>query len=270
MYASYLNSLLEAFSRRMGLVLIGFALMWAVVFNLLVHFIPLKDGSSMVYLAQRMMGPGSLAQPALLGIGAEITGGLFWMLLSILAAAPLLSSTLDRGWLELTLSKGTARWRVFLGRYLGGCTLYLASVVIACMPLEVRFWWKTGIGPWPLLVAMLIQTFIFASLLSLAALAAVPQMGPAPPILLSLMVAILSPVLAARKIGLYQILTSNWSRELIDWMYRILPKTQELQGASTIFIRDRAIQSWYPFWSTGIFMAVMIALALWLLHRKSL
>lgn len=270
MYASYVNSLMEAFSRRMGLVLIGFAVVWTIIINWIVHFIPLKDGTSMISLGPRMLGPASLGVPAVLGIGIEITGGIFWMLISILAAAPLLASTLDRGWLELTLSKGTSRWRVFGGRYLGGCTLYLASVVIANVPLAVRFWWKTGISPWPLLVALLIQTFAFASLLSLAALASVPQMGAAPPILLGMMVSILAPVLAARKLGLYQLLTSAWSRFLVDWLYRILPKTQELQGICTVYIRDHTVEAWYPFWTTGLFTVVVMGLALWMLHRRSL
>jgi ABC-type transport system involved in multi-copper enzyme maturation permease subunit len=274
MLAAYLNSLRESFNRRMGLILIGLAVVLAISFNMIVHIKPLPNGMSMVLFGQKMLGPGSLATPALLitevrivGIGASV---LFWVLLSILATAPLLASTLDRGWLELTLSKGVSRWEIFLGRYLGGVTLYLLSVIIATVPLAIRVQIMTGEKIWVLFPALLIETFAFASLLSLAALGSVPQMGAAPPILLSLVVSIISPILAFRQQGIYQLLTSNTSHFIVDWMYRILPKTSELDGMCTDFIQEHHVVSWYPFWSTGIFTVVVLALTLWLLHRKSL
>lgn len=272
MLAAYLNSLRESFNRRMGLVLIGLAIVLAITLNLIIHVKPLLDGTTMVMLGQRMLGPGSMATPALLITEMRLVGvsGFFWALLSILATAPLLASTLDRGWLELTLSKGVSRWEIFMGRYLGGVTLYLVSVLVATLPLAIRLRFATGVSIWPLFIAILIEAFGFAALLSLAATASVPQLGAAPPILLSLVVSIISPILAYRDKGLYQLLTSNTSHFIVDWMYRILPKTAELETMATDFIQEHHVATWYPFWTTGVFIVIVMALSLWLLHRKSL
>jgi ABC-type transport system involved in multi-copper enzyme maturation permease subunit len=270
MIAAYFNSLKEAFNRRMGAVLIGLAAVMAIALNWVVHIRPLPGGESMILLGNKMLGPASIATPGLLTIEVQLAGGFFWLLLSILATAPLLSATLDRGWLELTFSKGVSRWELMVGRYLGGVTLYLVSVIIAMMPLAIRLWVATHTSPMPFVLTMLIQSFAFASLLSLAALASVPQMGAAPPILLSLAMSIISPILAFRERGIYQLLTSNTSRFILDWMYRIFPKTSELEAMSTTYLQDHHVQTWFPFWTTGVFTIVVMALTLWALHRKSL
>src|SRR5439155_12096682 len=68
---------------------------------------------------------------------------------------------------------------LMLGRYLCGVTLYFLLAFIATVPLAARLWWVTGIATWQIVIAVLIQTFSFASLLSVAALASLPQKGVA-------------------------------------------------------------------------------------------
>jgi hypothetical protein len=270
MFAAYVNSLHEAFNRRMGLILVGLGILLAGALNWIVHIRPLPGGDTMVLFGNRMLGPGSLATPAIYTSELQIIGELFWILLSILAAAPLLASTLDRGWLELTLSKGTARWKIFLGRYFGGVSLYLAASLLAMLPLAIRMAIVTHTSIWSFIVAMLIQTYSFAALLSLAALACLPQLGPAPPVLLGIFASILAPVLQYRERGLYQVLTGSLSRHVLDWAYKIMPKTTELLGMGVTLIQEHHVDSWWPFWSTGVFTAVTLSLTLWVLQRKSL
>jgi ABC-type transport system involved in multi-copper enzyme maturation permease subunit len=268
MLASYLNSLTEAINRRMGMVLIGLGVVVTVVFNLIIHvqFLP----GPVIFLGRRLHWEATLGVPSVLSVMLEFTGGILWLLLSTLAAAPLLSSTLDRGWVELTLSKGTSRWKVFLGRYVGGVTLYFVAAIVVAVPIAIRLWWQTGVSSWPLVGSIAFQTLGFAGLLALAALAALPRIGPAPPILLAMATSIVSAILAQREQGLYQLLTSRWSHWLCDWLYRILPKTSELNGIGVTLLHGYKINSWWPIWSTGVFMVATLGLTLWLLHRKSL
>jgi len=268
MFAAYLFSIRDALNRRMALVLIGLSIVLAVVFNWIIQ-VKLLPGP-VIFLGPRMFWAADLGVPSVLSAGLEFTGGVFWLLLAILAAAPILSSSLDKGWVELTLSKGTARWQILLGGYLAGVTVYFTAVVLALAPIALRLWWQTKISSWPLAVSILLQTFSFAALLALASLASLPRIGAAPPVLLAMAVSIVSAVLAQRERGLYQVLTSRWSHWIFDWLYRILPKTSELSGMASSYIHGEKFTTWWPFWSTGVFIVATLGLTAWLLHRKSL
>lgn len=268
MFATYLNSLHESMGRRVALVLLGVAVLVAVGFTAIVHVRPMPGGGIALAVGSQSAAPAGLAVPSVLESQLRATGSL-WLLLAIFAAAPLLSATLEKGWLELTFSKGTARWRIFFGRFLGGLTLYSWTFVIATFPPAAWLWWRTGVATWQIGVALLIQTFSFASLLAVAALVTLPQKGVALPIIASVAVWVLSPSLAMRRDTYYRLFSSHAAREIVDWAYRILPKCSELEDMCTSLIQGGTIASWWPVWSTAVFTLTLIGLILWLLERKS-
>ena len=269
MFAAYIHSVRESINKRMALVLIGLAVLFAVILFFFINIKPMNDGSSMIFAGPHMLGPASLAAPAAYSAEVSITGGL-WLFLAIFASVPLLVSMLEKGWVELTLTKGVARWRILLGCYFSGLTLYIMTLCVAMLPTAIWLWVKTGVSCKALVVAILIETLGFASLMSLAALASMTRSGAALPIMLAVFVDILSPVLANREKGLFSLVTSPGWRGFTTWTYRILPKPFDLVTASTDYIQYRTHGTWFPFWSTGLFIIVMMGLTMWLLHRKSL
>jgi ABC-type transport system involved in multi-copper enzyme maturation permease subunit len=269
MFASYWYSLGEALSRRVAYVVIGLALLVAVIFNWLVHIHTGQNGALAIVIASQRGMPPALGVPVVIESELRATGQL-WLLLVIFAAVPLLTATLEKGWLELTFSKGTSRWMIFLGRFLGGVTLYGVAFLVATFPLAARLWWATGIATWQVAVVLLIQSFSFAALLSVAALVALPQKGVSLPIVASVGLWLLSAPLADRRTIYYRLFTSHVAREIIDWAYRILPKTSELEGVSVSLIQSGRLELWWwPLWSTGLFTLAVLGLSLWLLERKS-
>ena len=269
MFAAYIHSVRESVNKRMALVLIGMALLFAVILFLIINIKPMQDGTSMIFLGQHMLGPATLAAPAAYSSEVSITGGL-WLFLAIFASVPLLVSMLDKGWVELTLTKGVARWKVLLGCYFSGLTLYVLTLCVAMLPTAVWLWMKTGVSFRPLLVAILIETLGFASLLSLAAFASITRTGAALPIMIAIFMDLLSPVLANRDKGLFTLISSGFWRGVITWAYRILPKPYDLVTAGTDYIQYGTHGSWYPFWTTGLFLVVVMGTTMWMLERKSL
>lgn len=268
MFATYLNSLQESMSRRVALVLLGVAILVAVAFNAVTHMRSGPGGATMIGVGTQPPMPPAIAVPSVLESELRATGTL-WLLLAIFAAAPLLTATLEKGWLELVFSKGTPRWRIFLGRFLAGLTLYAATFALAAFPLAARLWWKTGIATWQIGVALLIQTFSFAALLAVAALVTLPQKGVALPIIAASGIWVLAPVLARRQETFYAIFSSHLAREIVNWAYRILPKCSELEDLCVSFMQGGTVAWWWPVWSTGVFAFAMLALTVWLLQRKS-
>jgi hypothetical protein len=268
MFATYLNSLHESMSRRVAVVLFGLAILVAIAVSAVVRVRTLPDGARMVVVGAQPPAPPIIAVPSLIESMLRATGSL-WILLAIFAAAPLLTATLEKGWLELTFAKGTARWRIFLGRFLAGLTLYALMFAMATLPVALRLWWSTGVGTWRLGVALLIQTFSFGALLAVAALVTLPQRGMALPVIAAAAIWVLTPSLSMRQQTFYRILSSHIARAVIDWAYRILPKCSELEDLCVSFVQRGTIASWWPVWSTGVFTLVVLGLTLWQLERKS-
>jgi ABC-type transport system involved in multi-copper enzyme maturation permease subunit len=269
MLAAYINSLREAVNRRMALVLFGMAILMAFLLTRFIVLVPLKDGTTMLFMGRQPLGPASLAVPAVLAAVVRMTGGL-WLFLSIFASTPLLVSMLEKGWVELTLTKGVARWRVLLGCYFGGLTLFAATLMIATFPPAIYLWAKTGVGFRPLVMAIVLQTFAFASLMAIAALTTLTQTGAALPIIFAVVVDFLTPLLTNRNQTFYRLISSNWGRGIVDWVYRILPKNNEIIGQSESYIQLHTFGPAWPYWTTGVFIVAVMGLTIYLLHRKSL
>ena len=269
MFAAYMHSVREAVNKRMALVLIGMAVLFATILYLLINITPMKDGTSMIFLGRHMLGPATLAVPAAQAQEVQITGSL-WLLLSIFASVPLVVAALEKGWVELTLTKGVGRWKVLLGCYFSGLTLYAATLCVAMLPIATWLWIKTGVGFKPLLVAILIESLGFDSLMALATWASLTRTGAALPIMLAVFMYLFTPVLANRQQMLFQLISSPGWQGVFNWAYRILPKPSELMGSATNYIQFGHISNWFPFWSTGVFIVAMMGLTIWMLHRKNL
>jgi ABC-type transport system involved in multi-copper enzyme maturation permease subunit len=272
MFATYWNSLDEATSRRVAYVIFGLALLVAVVFNMIVHTRRLPNsGPLVVAVGSLSFDAPAFAVPAVLNAELRATGSL-WFMLVIFAAAPLLTAGLEKGWLDLTFSKGTPRWKIFLGRFLAGVTLYSLTVLVSTAPLAIRLWWVTGIPTWQLGIALLIQSLSFAAVFSLCALAALPQKGVALPIVGAVGLVILSTPLAHRQEIFFQLISSKTVHIALDWAYRILPKCSELENVGAALFQTGHLAAsvwWWPVWSTAAFALGTLGLSLWILQRKS-
>jgi ABC-type transport system involved in multi-copper enzyme maturation permease subunit len=253
----------------MALVLIGMAALMAYLIFHYVTLVPLPTGDPMVFLGRLALGPASLAVPAVLAEEVKMTGSL-WLFLAIFASAPLMVASLEKGWVELTLTKGVPRWRVLLGAYFGGLTLYAATLGMATLPTALWLWGKTGVSVAPLVIAIGLQVFGFAALMAIAALTCMTRTGVSLPIIAAIVVDFFSPILANRGHTLFMLITSDWARGLINWIYRIMPKNSEIVGASESYLQFHNMGTSWPFWSTGVFIVATLGLTMWLLHRKSL
>jgi ABC-type transport system involved in multi-copper enzyme maturation permease subunit len=273
MLTSYWDSLKESLGRRVALVLFGLSIVSSVAFNLLIKVETRPDGHFRVLLGNRPLAADNPAA-AVAGVHSVvaqqmgIAGGL-WILGAIFAAAPLFASVLDKGWLELLFAKGTPRWRIFLGRYLAGATLYASMFALTTFPLAVRMWWKTDVRVWQVSVALLFYTLSFISVLSVAAYASLSQRGAALPILAAVAIWSFSPMLVERERTFFTLINRQWIKEIFNWAYRILPKCSELGDMAGKFMKDGQIATWWPVWSTGVFAVAVLAATLWSVERKS-
>ncbi len=263
------DTLRESINRRMGLVLIVFAVLVPIFLIGMIRIDHAADGKLQVTMKGfHSLPPEVFALSTFMGL-LDVANS-YWVLLGVFAVAPLLMSFLEKGRADLVISKGTPRWQIFLGHFIGTFVLYTSSVVLMAVVPALYLWARTGVSLRQFLVAICISVFAFSAMLALLSLAAMGASNPALPIMLAFVFTMFTGLLANRKVFFYQdIITSKWGQWLVDWLYRILPKTSELVMASRKYLNAGVVDSWWPFWSTALFVAGALALSCWLMHRKS-
>lgn len=264
------QTLREAVGRRMGIALLLVAVITSIVYVTNIRFPRAATGEVMV-----QQGPNSAPVEMFIRFNypSQINfSGLWWMILGVVAAAPLLTSFLEKGWHELQLTKGVARWQVLLGRYLGAVLLFAASLVFFHGVPAFHVWIGTGYKPWDFLLGVLLLLLSFASLLALmtAIAALVPNPHPGYPMIAGLAQIVLSRLLADTT-DLYNTFTNFRDvAPLFNFVHDVLPRNTELLWAGIDLVHTGRAESWAPVWATLVFTVVTLALACVILHRRSL
>jgi len=259
------HTLRESYNRRMGLVLLIISVMVAGTYLWFPRFVTRPDGSIVVYISEKLQGDAAGYVKTLFVNLLQLSGTL-WLMVGAFAAAPLLTTHMEKGWVDLMLSKGVPRWQVFLGRWLGALILFIASMALMSGIPALYFWARTGVTPGRFFAAIGVIVLSFAALLALISMAHASQ---AIPIMFAILCMSLAPVLAMREHMLYDMIKAKWAQWLIDWAYRILPKTSELSQMARAYLNTGTIKEWWPVWSSGLFILGALALTAWLFHRKS-
>src|SRR6185436_7525687 len=81
---------------------------------------------------------------------------------AILVTAPIIPQMFDAGSLHLLLSKPVSRWKLFLAKYLGGCSFILIAAAYLIAGLWLILGVRFGIWEPKLLYSIPIYLFVFA------------------------------------------------------------------------------------------------------------
>lgn len=256
----------ESFHRTMGLALLAVSALFAGMYMWGMRITTGAGSDVTVKLGSISMPAADFARDFHHTV-IQLTTHL-WLWIGLFAAAPLLTSVLEKGWAEMLFSKGQPRWKWLAGRILGVLCLFVASLTVFAGFPAVRLWIASGIGSRNLVLGLLILLLSYASLLSIMALAAMASSHFAAPLMAGFVQLIVSEVLFARDQALYPLITARWARWLLDWAYRILPKNPELGREAARFVATGQLSSWWPLWTTAVFIVCALTLATFKLDRK--
>ena len=205
-----------------------------------------------------------------------LSGGLFffWPFIAIFATAHLVPRMMEKGTVDLYLSRPIGRVKLLLSRYLAGMLLAGINIAYLIGTMWIIVVWKTHVWHPRFLLAGLIILFFVASLLALAFLIGVITSSTAVSIMTTYAIFILGFPLVAHK-HLAAVVSKDWQAAIIHGFYWIVPKSAELMGAVVAFVSEKALPRELaaaatpaPFISTAIFAAGCLALASWLFQRK--
>lgn len=201
-------------------------------------------------------------------VEAVVAGATYWLgiLLALFATAPLFSSMLERGHIDLLLAKPMSRARLLFGHVLG---VWIAMLVLAAYLLG-GVWLimslKTGIWNPRFLLAILLVLTMFGAIYAAVVFMGVWTESTALTLIVSYGLIFISLVLAGGE-SLADQLNATW-RPVFWAFYHTLPNFTEVSAIVSRLSKGNEIASWYPYLSSLLFGAVGYGGAAWIFHRK--
>lgn len=230
----------------------------------------------------------------------DVALGWIGIILALIATAAFFPTMMERGAIEVLLSKPIARWRLFLGKYLGSMVFiaFHATVFGVLTFLIIGIRWKAWIPGYLLAIPLIV--ILFSYLYCVSALVAVWTRSTVAAVLLSLgawvvFAGVQSTADMFPIMGLEKYKTAHTAAKVARW---VVPKTQDITylakkwsggTVSTEFFsiddapdEDRQIiaraedlerhrmevRAVYTIGSSLLFEALIIALAMWKFTRQ--
>jgi ABC-type transport system involved in multi-copper enzyme maturation permease subunit len=205
--------------------------------------------------------------PAVHAVIANLLYG-FGMLLAILASAGLIPTVFEPGRIELLLSKPVSRAHILLGRYLGNLLVIAANIFYPVIAVWIIFGVKTGVWTPGFLYSSMLTVFMFGIYLAIIVLVGVQWESAVVATMVTFAIVVISVILNFQS-TLEKLMTSEWSRNVVRGLYYLLPKVVDVGKMMTNVIKSQPIESWMPFWSTGLFGLVCLGAGLYIFEKKN-
>jgi len=256
-----MSTLREAMSKKVFIFFVGISLIvliiQAVIFsffntNLLIKGVAVSEGISMLELM--IISPLSS----------------LCLLLSIFSCSSFIPSMLEKGNIDLLLSKPVTRTELLLGKYAGGLLVVFINIIILILGVWLLIGLKFGYWNFAFLYSSLVITFTFAVLYSIIVLFGIITQGSMSGMMSAFFIFIvLSPLLYAAKFKGMNFIENETLRTVINWFYYIIPKTHELMGETLNNLTTKGgIENYQPIVTSFAFLLVMLLLSVFIFRKK--
>jgi ABC-type transport system involved in multi-copper enzyme maturation permease subunit len=267
-WVAALLTIRETFSRKIFILFAGVSTLVLLLFGIL--FISVS--------AENFPVVGTDIQISGMDIGSEISKAIklfivnplygLGIFLAIFSVSSIIPQMLEKGNIDLLLSKPISRTQLILGKFFGGNIVVLANLTYLIFSL----WLMIGIkfGDWDLtfLWSIVIITFVFAVLYAMIILIGIISNSSILAMMISyLILLILSPILANREF-FYQLFESKIAEFFIDGLYYFIPKTAEISNIISEINVGMGIEDFQPILSSFAFLILNIALSIIIFSKK--
>jgi ABC-type transport system involved in multi-copper enzyme maturation permease subunit len=192
------------------------------------------------------------------------------LLLAIFSSSSFIPTMLEKGNIDLLLSKPVSRTELILGKYLGGLFVVFLNIFFLVFGAWLIISLKFGYWDPAFLSISLVITFTFAVLYSMIVLFGIITQGS----IFGMMMAyftflILSPLLFTAKEKFLDVIENGLLKNTIKVCYYIVPKTSELMGSLLNNITTgKEIESFQPVITSLVFLILMLLFSILIFRKK--
>ena len=218
-----------------------------------------------VRLGSQMISIDSLVTGIQQGLAGVVFG--VGLLLSIFATANLVPVMVEKGSVDLLLSKPISRPALFLGRYAGAITIVTINLLYLVGGVWVLLGWKTGVWSPSFLISGLLISFTYAVLLGFMMLVGVWTRSSTITMILTYALFPASGLLTLHA-QISVMLTNPIKAALVEGLYLIVPKIPEIGRLTVALSHGGPLPSLAPLLSSALFGAGSLAIATVYFTRK--
>ena len=265
------STLREAMARKVFLFFLGIS---AVVIIVLALISILTDTSSIL----GNIGNISHGNNPVTGIGGIVSMfeiviinsiANLGLLLAIFSSASFVPVMLEKGNIDLLLSKPISRAQLLWGKYMGGILVVLINIAFLIIGVWFVISLKFSYWNFAILWSILLITFAYATLNAVIVLFGVMTKSS----VLGMMTAyfmylILSPFLIAAKDRMLPFLQNKVLNTILDGFYYVIPKTSEIFGKDIFNLASGTNIEIQPIVSSFLFLFFIMILSVELFKRK--
>ncbi len=192
------------------------------------------------------------------------------ILLSIFASASFIPIMLEKGNIDILLSKPVSRDQLLLGKFFGGLLVVLLNIAFLVLGVWLIISIKFSFWNLSFLWTILLVTFTFAILYSLIVLISVITKGSTFGMMVAYLIyLILSPVLHLANNNIDMFTSSTVVKSVVKIFYYIIPQTSEVSGTITRNLAlGNAVDSYQPIWISLIFLVLTMGIAISVFRKK--
>jgi ABC-type transport system involved in multi-copper enzyme maturation permease subunit len=186
----------------------------------------------------------------------------------LISVSSFIPSMLEKGNIDLLLSKPISRANIILGKFTGGVILVFLSVVYL-----IGFVWlilsaKSGYWHFPFLYSILWLTLSFAVIYSLVIFLGLTTRSTILTIIITLfLVFVITPFLAGRE-NIFTIINNDVIKFIINFFYYIFPKPLDIDKICANIITGEPIKSYQPLITSLLFMIAMLSVSILYFKKK--
>ncbi|MBN1448244.1 MAG: ABC transporter permease subunit [Bacteroidetes bacterium] len=189
------------------------------------------------------------------------------LLLSIFATASIIPNTLEKGSIDLLLSKPVSRNEILFGKFIGSLLIVILNVGYYIIGMWLIFGVRTGFWNTGFLAVTLSITFTFLVLYAPMMVIGISSRSSALTIIiLYVFLFLISPILETREI-IAQVASNDTVKHILDVLYYPLPKPDALGLVSRSLVMGETFD-WMPIWTSALFALAMYVLAVFLFRKK--
>ncbi len=189
-------------------------------------------------------------------------GGMF---LSIFSVAGFIPSLLEKGNIDLILSKPVSRSQIILGKFFGGTAMVFVNLFYAVFMLWLLFGIKLDVWGTGFLLVPFTITLAFATIYSLIILIGIISKNTTFSLIVSFLIFfVFSPLLASESVSF--IFFHN--KTIKDILYYIVPQTSDLSTITLSLALGNPIENFAPVFTSILYIILILYISIFIFSKK--
>lgn len=230
------NTFREALAKK---IFIGYYIFYAIVVLVMLFLVNMDSVEGVMSLADTHT------------IVKQVETGFFmisWNLIiffSLISTASFIPSMLEKGTIDLLISKPISRPMILISKYLGAVLFVFLSMVFLLGSIWLILSAKSGYWNPTFLISILWLTLAFAVMYSIVVLVGLTTQSTVVAILINFfLIFVLCPLLSVREVVIFSFVTNDTVKFIFDFLYYVFPKPGEFRDITNSMIMGEPINMW--------------------------